>query len=236
VLSVGGQFDVCGITGSVGDTIKWLKENHLPDLALMDIQLSDGISFEIFQQMVVKFPVIFTTAYDNHAIEAFKNNAIDYLLKPIKENELTFALRKFEDHKRILDENQLYQLLKNFEIGEPKKYLERFRIHVGQQYKIIMIQDVAYFCIWNKMVCLVTYSGEKHMVDLNMDDLEKNLSPGDFFRINRQFIIHIKAIKKMLNYTKSRVKIVLHPPPEDPDDVITSSERSAQFKKWLEGS
>lgn len=217
---------------SVSSAIAWWKENEQPDLVFSDIQLADGLSFEIFRNIDTHCPIIFTTAYDKYAIEAFKLNSIDYLLKPIKKEELERALNKFKKTKGnpgapAFDMNKLLQTL-NITSANYKK---RFIVRYGEHIKTINIEDVAYFYTEDKVNFLTTKEGRRFTVDFNLDSLEMMLDPTTFFRINRQYIIGIQSITEMFAYSKSRVLIKLNPPSRH--ETIVSTERSAEFKLWL---
>jgi len=230
------EYEVAGITGGVIQTIDWLKNNPAPDLGLFDIQLADGISFEIFQSIEINWPVIFITAYDDHALKALKLNATDYLLKPVKESELIKALGKFKAQKNVLDESSLFKLFKTFlpdAVVEKPKFLERIKLNIGNKLRVLSIDDIAYFYIQNKGVYAMTHEGDKNLLTLNLDEIENAVNPKNFFRINRQFIVSIKSLGKMTMYSKSRIKLDLNPDPGV--ETITSVERSADFKDWLGG-
>jgi two-component system LytT family response regulator len=218
---------------SVETSVLWLQSNPAPDLILLDIHLADGSSFEIFDHVTVTCPVIFTTAYDEFALQAFKVNAVDYLLKPIKTNELAAALDKY---KRVFkaaapDYSALLETLRK---QEGPGYLRRMLIRFGNSIKLVDMADAAYFYTKDKITFLVTRStGKRFPVDYPLDKLEGMLDPATFFRINRQFIINVAAIKEMHPYSKSRVKVELEPPTEL--ETIVSTERSAEFKRWLVG-
>lgn len=218
---------------SVETSVLWLQSNPAPDLILLDIHLADGSSFEIFDHVTVTCPIIFTTAYDEFALQAFKVNAVDYLLKPIKTNELAAALDKY---KRVFkaaapDYSALLETLRKQ--GGPG-YLRRMLIRFGNSIKLVDMADAAYFYTKDKITFLVTRStGKRFPVDYPLDKLEGMLDPATFFRINRQFIINVAAIKEMHPYSKSRVKVELEPPTEL--ETIVSTERSAEFKRWLVG-
>jgi DNA-binding LytR/AlgR family response regulator len=217
---------------SVSSAIKWFKENKAPDLIISDIQLSDGISFEIFKQVDIKCPVIFTTAYDQYAIEAFKVNSIDYLLKPVKKEELEKAVTKFKALTPAtafpsIDINKLLQSLQPAGI----EYKKRFVVRYGEHIKTINIEEVVYFYTEDKATFLCTKDARRFVVDFNLDTLDSILDPKVFFRINRQYIISIHSIAEMFAYSKSRVLIRLNPPAKN--ETIVSTERSADFKHWL---
>lgn len=217
---------------SVSSAVKWFKENEVPDLIISDIQLSDGISFEIFKQVDIKCPVIFTTAYDQYAIEAFKVNSIDYLLKPVKKEELEKAVTKFKSLTPAttfpsIDINKLLQSLQPAAI----EYKKRFVVRYGEHIKTINIEEVVYFYTEDKATFLCTKDARRFVVDFNLDALDSILDPKVFFRINRQYIISIHSIAEMFSYSKSRVLIKLNPPAKN--ETIVSTERSADFKHWL---
>lgn len=229
------EAEIVGRLDSVEAAIGWFHQNPQPDLILLDIHLADGASFEIFEHIKIKSPVIFTTAYDEYALRAFKVNAVDYLLKPIKINELTEAIDKF---KRMFqspvpaDYSGLLQTLRQQEGGQ--NYLRRMLIRFSNSYRLVDMSDAAYFYTKDKITFLVTRSTAKRFpIDYPLDKLEALLDPAVFFRINRQFIIHVEAIKEMHPYSKSRVKVDLEPPTEL--ETIVSTERSSEFKKWLVG-
>lgn len=223
---------LAGTYASVADTVAALQQQAPPQLLLMDIHLADGNSFHIFQQTAVTCPVIFTTAYDEYAIEAFKHNSVDYLLKPVKEAELQAALNKYQRlYSQPAPVPDYAQLLRSL-AGPGKTYKQRFAVRYGEHLKTIDTSIAAYFFTENKASFLVTHDGKKYIVDYNMDQLEQQLDPRRFFRINRQFIIAIDAIAEMLTYSKARVLITLQPPSKL--DTIVSSERAAAFKQWLD--
>lgn len=217
---------------SVSSAIKWLKENETPDLIISDIQLSDGLSFEIFKKINTQCPVIFTTAYDQYAIDAFKVNSIDYLLKPVKKEELTAAINKYRLLKnngpQPLDINKLLQSMN----ASATSYKNRFIVRYGEHIKTINIQDVAYFYTEDKINFLTTNEGRRYTIDFNLDTLETMLDPKIYFRINRQYIIGIHSITAMFAYSKSRVLVKLNPPTKQ--ETVVSTERSGDFKLWLD--
>lgn len=217
---------------SVSSGIKWLQENESPDLIFSDIQLSDGLSFEIFKRVEVNCPIIFTTAYDQYAIEAFKVNSIDYLLKPIKKDDMEVAINKFKkissgEKKNNLD---LKKIMEAFSTPNGN-YKTRFIVRYGEHIKTIKIEEVAYFYTEDKINFLSTTEGRRYTIDFNLDNLESMLDPKVFFRINRQYIISIHSIKEMFAYTKSRVLVKLNPTAKH--ETIVSTERSGDFKLWL---
>ena len=213
---------------SVSAAVNWFRNNPCPDLIFSDIQLSDGISFQIFKETQINCPVIFITAYDQYAIDAFKVNSIDYLLKPVKKDELQSAISKFKKIKTAsLD---IDKILMAYNVPSAS-YKQRFVVKYGEHLKTVLTQDIAYFYTEDKVNFLTTTEGRRYAIDFNLDTLETMLDPKIFFRINRQFIISINSITEMFSYTKSRVLIKLQPPSKHV--TIVSTERSAQFKGWL---
>ena len=221
--------EIQGVTDTIVSSLEWLESNQEVDLLFMDIHLADGSSFKIFDHIDIQKPIIFTTAYDQYAIEAFRVNALDYLLKPIKKAELQIALQKYTDRmqRAAFDYRELAQsLLKE----EPAK---RFLIKVGQSYHVVDILDVAYFYTHDKITFLVTNQGKRYPIEYSLEKLDELVDSKLFFRINRQFIINYQAIHEMHAYSKSRVKIVLDPACKI--DSIVSTERSPVFKRWITG-
>jgi len=220
------------ILDSIASATDWFNNHTEPDLILSDIHLADGLSFEIFKEVSISCPVIFTTAFDQYAIQAFKVNSIDYLLKPIKKTELAEAMRKFKKIQPSSTRIDL-SLLTSMIDKAGKDYLKRLMIRIGQQIKVIEVKNVAYFYIEEKIVFAVSFTKDRYPMDLSLDQLEKQLDPERFFRINRAFIISLASIGTMLTYSKARIKIKLKPPCDV--ESITSTERSAEFREWLRG-
>lgn len=219
---------------SVEDAIRWFELNEHPDLIFLDIQLSDGLSFEIFEAVEIKSAVIFTTAYDEYALQAFKLNSIDYLLKPIDSEELSLSVKKYSERLSqqqavTLDINDIKKLLVN---SSEREYKKRFSVKVGQHLKLINIDEIECVFSENKGTYVHTSEGRNYMLDSTLDHLEQELDPNLFFRINRKFFVHIKAIKDMVSYTNSRLQIKLNTYKEQ--DVIVARERVKDFKNWLE--
>jgi two-component system, LytTR family, response regulator LytT len=218
---------------SVTTAVKWLGENPAPDLIISDIQLADGLSFEIFKTVPTLCPIIFTTAFDQYAIEAFKVNSIDYLLKPIKKEELTIAINKM---KQLTAANQappldISKLLLALSPAQNSNFKNRFAVKFGEHLKTIETKDIVYFYTEDKINFLTTKENKRYITEYNLDTLETMLDPKIFFRINRQYIICIHAIAEMFSYSKSRVLIKLNPPARH--ETIVSTERSGEFKGWL---
>jgi two-component system response regulator LytT len=219
---------------SVEASVLWLENNPQPDLIFMDIHLADGASFEIFQHVKVSCPIIFTTAYDEYALQAFKVNAVDYLLKPIKNVELAAALEKYKQVFKPAKAPDYSALLETLKSQQSENYLQRMLIRFGHSLKLVDVADAAYFYTRDKITFLITRSSAKrYPVDYPLDKLEEMLDKKVFFRINRQFIVNVHAIREMHPYSKSRVKVDMDPPTDQ--ETIVSTERSAEFKKWLVG-
>lgn len=219
---------------SVEESIDWFKSNTHPDLIFLDIQLSDGLSFEIFETIAIKSAVIFTTAYDEYALQAFKLNSIDYLLKPIDEDDLKSAVDKFKQRapqqKSVtLDFNDIKNLLVN---PIEREYKKRFSVKVGQHLKLINIEDIECIYSENKGTYAYTKEGRNYLLDATLDQLMEDLEPHVFFRISRKFYVNINAIKDMVSYTNSRLQIKLNTFKEQ--DIIVARERVKDFKNWLE--
>lgn len=219
---------------SVEESIEWFINNVHPDLIFLDIQLSDGLSFEIFEVVDVKSAIIFTTAYDEYALQAFKLNSIDYLLKPIDEVELVKAIKKYKENQPItkqvtLDFNDIKNLLVN---PIEREYKKRFSVKVGQHLKLVNIDEIECFYSENKGTYLFTSDSRNYLIDTTLELLEDELEPKTFFRISRKFIVNIHAIKDMVSYTNSRLQIKLNTYNEQ--NVIVARERVKDFKNWLE--
>ncbi|WP_300490453.1 LytTR family DNA-binding domain-containing protein [Flavobacterium sp.] len=218
---------------SVEESIQWFQANPHPDLIFLDIQLSDGLSFEIFEQINIKSAVIFTTAYDEYALKAFKLNSIDYLLKPIDEDDLEVALNKYrqrnpEPQQLSLDFETIKRMLVN---PVDKSYKKRFTVKIGQQLKVIPIEEVECFYSENKGTYVHTTDNRDYLLDQTLELLETELDPKDFYRVSRKFIIPMRAIKEIVLYSNSRLKVVL--PTYKGDEVIVSRERVSDFKEWI---
>jgi DNA-binding LytR/AlgR family response regulator len=224
------SIEVSGIVVSVASSVKWLESNEAPDLIFMDVNLADGSSFEIFEKTKVNSPVVFTTAYDEYALEAFRVNSIDYLLKPVKKEELERAMSRYRG-MQSLQQIQVDALVKR--IHQVPSYQKRMVIRYGEVIKMVDISEVSYFYTEDRIHYLCTFDNLRYPVDQNLDELESLLDPAVFFRINRQFIVNVNAIDRMQAWSKSRVKITLKPP--SPHETVVSTDRSPVFKEWLTG-
>jgi DNA-binding LytR/AlgR family response regulator len=233
ILEFNPDIQILAELESVAESVKWFKTNPEPDLIFLDIHLEDDLSFAIFEQVNISSPIIFTTAFDEYAIKAFKLKSIDYLLKPIVHEELAAALKKYEQfsglNRSAVDLQSLYNLL----TGKDKKYRERFTITIGTKIKMVDVADIAYFFVLDKGVYLRNSQGNTYNVDFTLDKLEDMLDPATFFRINRKYLVNINAIANMVAYSRGRVKLDLKPKADDEFDAIVSIDRSGEFKKWL---
>lgn len=218
---------------SVEESIHWFNSNAHPDLIFLDIQLSDGLSFEIFEHIEIKSAVIFTTAYDEYALRAFKLNSIDYLLKPIDEGDLETAVNKFKARNIAAPNLSLdFEMIKKMLVNPiDRNYKKRFTIKMGQQLKMINIEEVECFYSENKGTYLHTSDNRDYLLDNTLEQLETELDPKDFYRVSRKFIIPMKAIKEIQLHSNSRLKVIL--PTYKDDEVIVARERVNDFKEWL---
>jgi two-component system, LytTR family, response regulator LytT len=218
---------------SVEEAIHWFNSNTHPDLIFLDIQLSDGLSFEIFETIDIKSAVIFTTAYDEYALRAFKLNSIDYLLKPIDEDDLETAVNKFKARNIAAPNLSLdFEMIKKMLVNPiDRTYKKRFTIKMGQQLKMINIEEVECFYSENKGTYLHTLDNRDYLLDNTLEQLETELDPKDFYRVSRKFIIPMKAIKEIQLHSNSRLKVIL--PTYKDDEVIVARERVNDFKEWL---
>ena len=212
---------------SVRSSKEWFELNNAPDLVFLDIQLADGSGLDLLNEAKINCPVIFTTAYDNFALEAFKTNSLSYLLKPIKKDDLELALQKLKELRKIFNAATPAQ-----DNTQPD-YKKRFVIRFGEHIKTLAVDDIAYCFSENKATYARTFDNRSYPMDHNLDALEQMLDPLNFFRINRQYLINLKSIHEMKTYSKARVIITLQP--QAKEQPVVSSERAADFKLWLGG-
>ena len=219
---------------SVEESLNWLQNNEHPDLIFLDIQLSDGLSFEIFEEIDVKSAIIFTTAYDEYALKAFKLNSIDYLLKPLDEDELKFAVDMFKEKQPEQTNVQLnIDAIRKLLINPmDRKFKKRLTIRVGQHIKIINIDAVECFYSENKSTYIHTSENRNHLLDSSLEYWQEQLNPEHFFRVNRTYIVQINAIKDIIAYSNSRLKLILNSYNET--EIIVSRERVKDFKSWID--
>ncbi len=225
-------YDICAQLDSVQATLSWMQANEAPDLAFFDIQLADGLSFDILKKSAFEAPVIFTTAYDQYTLRAFKHNSVDYLLKPIDDEELEQALDKFErlfGQAQPLQQEVIQSLMES--LTSPS-YKSRFIIKVGQQLSYIAADDICYFYSEDGIVFAQVSRNKRHAVDYTLDALMPQLDPQSFFRLNRKVIAHINAVDSAAPYFNGRWLIRLQPPVDF--EVAVSRDRAAEFKQWLD--
>ncbi len=214
---------------TVKNVVKWLSENQT-DLIFLDIHLADDISFKIFEHVEVKTPIIFTTAYDQYALRAFKVNSVDYLLKPIDKNELQKSIEKFKDNQLLKSGYNIKELVEELK-NPPKEYQKRFIVNRGDKIMSVVADQIAYFEGEDRYVSLIKKDGSKYIIDYKLSDLENILDPSEFFRLNRSFITHFGSIDKIISVSKSRFKVELKPTHKR--EIIVSSANSRDFKNWL---
>jgi DNA-binding LytR/AlgR family response regulator len=222
--------EVLGQLDSVLAARQWFAANELPDVVFMDIHLADGSAFDLMDAVKVECPIIFTTAFDQYAIEAFKVSSIDYLLKPVKREDLQKAFSKLKQFRHIF---QPHTAPGKKSTDLKSEYKKRFVIRFGEHIKTLNVEEIAYFYSENRATFARNQDGRNFPVDYNLDTLEQMLDPSVFFRINRQFLISIGAISEMKTYSKARVIVTLKP--QSQEQPVVSSERAAVFKQWLAG-
>lgn len=225
--------EVVGSADSIKTAVEWLEQHPKPDLILMDIELADGQSFEIFNLIEVKSPVIFTTSYDEYALKAFKVNSVDYLLKPIQKDELQAALDKFRNTQQAGSTGiNIESLVKELQLKlQPKEYRKRFLVKNGQKLISIEAKDIAYFYSDGRLNFFKTADGKKYIVDYTMDELEEMLDPELYFRISRSFYVSIASIEKIDDYFGNRLILQLKPMVDK--EALVSREKVTEFKKWM---
>lgn len=226
------EVEILAELDSVATAVRWFEQHPPPELCFMDIQLGDGLSFEIFEQTTVNCPIIFTTAYDEYALRAFKVHSVDYLLKPVDFQELSSAIRQFEAQQmpEAASMDGVLDLLQ--QMRSAKQYKDRFLVKSGSRLLPISTSDIAYFFHEEKITWLRLHNGRKYALDYSMDQLGELLDPAHFFRINRQYIIRIDALQGIADYTNSRLKVGL-PHLEKEEEVVVSRERVRAFRAWL---
>ncbi len=225
---------ILAVCDTIESTLKWLSGNEAPDLAFFDIHLGDGISFEIFKRAELQIPVIFTTAYDQYALQAFKVNSIDYLLKPIDKAELASALHKFELLHQTTSAKITPQLIQNLisSIGKPE-YKKRFLVKIGTHLRSIDTESVSYFYSYQKGTFLKSDDGRNYLLDQTLETIEQLVDPDKFFRINRKYLVSLSSIIDVISYSNSRFKLKVKD--QEEDDFLVAREKVKLFKDWLEG-
>ena len=230
------HIEVVAVKDSVKGTLKWLQENPTPDLGLFDIQLADGLSFLIFEQRRIEFPVIFTTAYDEYAIQAFKVNSVDYLLKPLEFDDLANAMDKFvkihmplQQTPTALNLETIQQLIQS--VQRPQNYKERFVVKQGERLHSIQVKDILYFYAEDKYSFFRTVDNRRFLLDQTLGEIESQINPSHFFRLNRQYLVSHSSIADIISYTHSRLKVKLQH--SEDNQIIVSKQKVASFKEWL---
>lgn len=224
------SIEISAVLNSVKSSVEWLQQNPMPDLLFMDIELSDGLSFKIFEKININSPVIFCTAYDEYWQEAFEHNSIDYLLKPIRQDKLETALNKYEKLKQHFAAS-FQQLLQWQQLPANNGHKKRFLVKRGTDYISVKTEDIAYFYAAHKLVCMVDNKSQKFILDQSLADIEKQLNPAQFYRVNRKYLVQLNAIKKIKSYPKSKLQLELEPAVSE--DIIISQENVSAFKEWM---
>jgi DNA-binding LytR/AlgR family response regulator len=238
LMEINPEINILDITEGIASTVRWFENTTIkPDLVLMDIELCDGQSFEIFSRIQVSCPVIFTTSYDEHALRAFKLNSIDYLLKPVKKEELDAALQKWNQLRVSQDSvsdqqgnlGRMIDQLLTQKSGE--KFRSRFLVKHANRFIPVFTNQIAYIYSSNKLTFIKTRNDQRYLVDYNLDDVGDSLDPTDFFRANRQFILGSQCIREVHSWFNGKMKVMIHP--ESEEEVIISRERAREFREWL---
>jgi len=229
ILKADSNIEIVAVINSVSSSVEWLQQNPQPDLLFMDIELGDGLSFKIFDEVKIASPVIFCTAYDEYWQEAFEHNSIDYLLKPIRQEKLENALTKYDKLKQHFTTN--FQQLQQWRRSGENGYKKRFLVKRGTDYISIKTEDIAYFYAAHKLVCMVDNKNQKFILDQSLAEIEKQLDPSQFYRVNRKYFVQQAAIKKIKAYPKSKLQLELEPAIND--EIIISQESVAAFKEWM---
>lgn len=237
IKEIAPQAEVLDVIDSVESAVKWLHHHPTPDIIFMDIQLADGLSFDILEQVPIQSPVIFTTAYDDYAIRAFTLNSIDYLLKPVEKAALDQSLKKYENliqqfRGSTSAQPALQELLQTLQFRE-KNYKTRFLVSISDKLFTIPVEEIAYFTSEDKVVLLVTQDQHRYLIDFSLDKLDTLLNPRHFFRLNRQYIARLSAINNIYNYFNGKLKVELQL--SHNQEILVSREKATAFKEWLDG-
>ncbi len=233
------EIEILEVFDSVDQSIEWFRQGISPDLIFMDIQLSDGVSFDIFESVKIKAPIVFTTAFDEYMLKAFKVNSIDYLLKPIDKNDLKSALEKLKNLKESFAPNEqngnpeLHNVIREIQL-QSRSYKNRFLVKMGDKLLAIPLEEVAFFYTHNAVVYLVTIQGKKYIQDNTLDEIQQQLNPDQFYRANRQYILNLEKIAVVHRYHKGKLLVELLVPHEE--QIIVSAEKATDFKSWFGGN
>jgi len=231
IQSLEPEIVVNAVIDTVESAISWLNTHPQPDLIMLDIQLGDGLSFDIFKKTKVESYIIFTTAYDEYAIRAFELNSIDYLLKPVDENKLKVSLEKYKKFRTSSQEVNIGKLLDEF-TGRNDKFKKRFVVNIANKIKVVETKEVNYFFSKEKSTFLSTSDNHRLPLDFSLDHIEEMVNPEQFFRINRQYLVRYQAISKIDVLSKSRIRIEIVPNPGE--EILVSSARTSEFRQWLD--
>ena len=235
LLEIRQDIKILAIIETVKEAVSWIRNNPLPDLGFFDIRLADGESFEIFEKADIGFPVIFTTAYDEYTLRAFKVNSIDYLLKPIEKKSLHAAVDKYEHiynkSDSIINKN-LVKALQDLKTHSSNKFKRSFLVNIKDQILPLAVENIAYFYLENGVVYCTTHKKEKYVMNQSLDKISSQVNPEDFFSVNRQFLISRKSIEKATQHFNRKLKLHISPPAQH--DIFVSKTNTGPFKKWLE--
>lgn len=234
VKEINPDAEILSVLESVDESLEWLKANDHPDIILSDIHLSDGICFNIYSRIEVECPIVFTTAYEKYAIQAFEVNSIDYLLKPIQKERLENALQKAQKlpEQISMSKSVLFEEFKTLLSKSNREYKNRFLCKIGNKIKSVPVENINYFYSKDKMTFIVDKSSNRYPVNNTLDELDQIVDPKHFFRVNRKYIVNFNALDEISPYFKGRLKLKLTPHIED--DIVVSTERSPIFKSWLD--
>jgi len=235
IHEVDESIEVLAILESVKEAVAWLGKHPAPELGFFDIRLADGLSFEVFEKASVDFPVIFTTAYDEYALQAFKVNSIDYLLKPVDKDALRTALGKYRSiyqREHSFDSESIQKSIRDVRLHEEKRFKQSFLVYVKDQIIPVSVEQIAYFFLEHELVYCRTYDNRKFILDQALDKIGSQLNPNDFYRANRQYLVSRQSIQSVVQHFKRKLKLGLTPEAEE--EVYISKTKSAAFKGWLE--
>ncbi|MGV3764888.1 MAG: LytR/AlgR family response regulator transcription factor [Chitinophagaceae bacterium] len=224
------QIEVLAILSSVADAKRWLQQNPAPDLLFMDISLGDGLSFRLFEEGPPACPVIFTTAFDEYWQQAFEYHGIDYLLKPLRTEKLAAAIKKMHSFRKLFTASDVLAIQQP--VHATAAFRKRFLVKKGVDYCSIRTDEVAYFYATHKLVCLVSKEGQKFLLDQSLAEIEKQMDPTQFFRLNRKYLVQLSAITRIIAHYKGKLQVELSP--MAPEEVVVSAETSAAFKAWID--
>ncbi|AXT20313.1 response regulator [Flavobacteriaceae bacterium AU392] len=233
LFEINPSIEIVAVLETVIDTVTWIENNNNPDLGFFDIQIADGNSFEIFERTSVNFPIVFTTAFDEFALKAFKVNSIDYLMKPIKKNALKIALKKYDAIYKKNDNEKLLKVIQELKSEAQKKYKKSFLVYIKDKILPIATEDIAYFYLENETVFCFTHKNERYNINQVLDKIYNQLDPEVFFRANRQYIVSRKTINSVSMYFHRKLKLEVIP--KNNSEIIISKTKANEFKKWLAG-